>query len=90
MAARCLAPGRVKHPGVGMTYVGELDGKATPRLGARRRDLRAAPASRRRSPTRILDEVWKKLALNACTLPTAALLRFTPHELVEHRRHAWS
>ena len=33
---------------------------------------------------RILDEVWKKLALNACTLPTAALLRFYAHQLVEH------
>ena len=66
-----LAPGRVKHPGVGMTYVGELSGKATdaPRRVSPRRFAR--PGSRRRCPTRILDEVWKKLALNACTLPIA-------------------
>ncbi len=31
---------------------------------------------------RILDEIWKKLALNACTLPTSALLGFFAHELV--------
>ena len=28
-----LAPGRVKHPGSGMTYIGELTGKPTERLG---------------------------------------------------------
>jgi 2-dehydropantoate 2-reductase len=76
-----LRPGRVKHPGVGMTYLGELDGRESPRL------LRAAAALREAGfettiSARILDEIWKKLALNACTLPTAALLRFFAHELV--------
>ena len=33
---------------------------------------------------RIIDEIWKKLALNVCTLPTAALLRFPAHELIQH------
>jgi 2-dehydropantoate 2-reductase len=33
---------------------------------------------------RILDEVWKKLALNVCTLPTSALLRFTADTLAKH------
>jgi 2-dehydropantoate 2-reductase len=28
--------------------------------------------------------VWKKLALNVCTLPTAALLHFQAHELNQH------
>jgi 2-dehydropantoate 2-reductase len=76
-----LRPGRVKHPGVGMTYLGELDGRESLRL------LRAAAALREAGfettiSARILDEIWKKLALNACTLPTAALLRFFAHELV--------
>ena len=77
-----LGPGRVKHPGAGMTYIGELDGTATPRLAGGRH---GAPRRRHRgdaSPPRILDEVWKKLALNVCTLPTAALLASSPHELV--------
>ena len=76
-----LGPGRVKHSGAGMTYVGELDGRETPRLQRAAAALREAGFETAVSP-RILDEIWKKLALNACTLPTAALLRFFAHELV--------
>jgi 2-dehydropantoate 2-reductase len=76
-----LGPGRVKHPGVGMTYLGELDGALSPRLAAVDEALRAAGFETTVSP-RILDEVWKKLALNCCTLPTSALLRFFAHEMV--------
>jgi 2-dehydropantoate 2-reductase len=75
-----LGPGRVKHPGIGMTYVGELDGRESPRLTLAAAALREAGFETTITP-RILDEVWKKLALNACTLPTAALLRFYAHEL---------
>lgn len=76
-----LGPGKVKHPGVGMTYIGELSGKMTPRLDAVIETFRAAQIETTRSE-RILDEVWKKLALNACTLPVAGLLHFMSHELV--------
>lgn len=76
-----LGPGRVKHPGTGMTYVGELSGRPTERLDRVVAVLRAAAIEATRSE-RILDEVWKKLSLNACTLPTAALLGFFSHELV--------
>nr|WIE93934.1 2-dehydropantoate 2-reductase [Mesorhizobium sp. WSM4875] len=76
-----LGPGRVEHPGVGMTYIGELSGKATPRLDKVIETFRAAQIETARSE-RILDEVWKKLALNACTLPVAGLLHFMSHELV--------
>ena len=76
-----LGPGRVKHPGVGMTYIGELTGKTTPRLDRVIETFRAAQIDTTRSE-RILDEVWKKLALNACTLPVAGLLHFMSHELV--------
>jgi 2-dehydropantoate 2-reductase len=79
-----LGPGKVKHPGVGMTFVGELDGKATPRLDAAVAALRNAGFEVTASD-RILDEVWKKLALNVCTLPTSALLRFHANELIEHQ-----
>lgn len=78
-----LAPGRVKHPGVGMTYIGELGGKASPRLDKVVEAFRAAQIETTRSD-RILDEVWKKLALNACTLPVAGLLHFMSHELVAY------
>lgn len=76
-----LGPGRVKHPGHGMTHLGELSGEITPRLKAVDAALRAGGFETTLSP-RILDEVWKKLALNCCTLPTSALLRFFANELV--------
>lgn len=78
-----LGPGHVKHPGVGMTYVGELDGSTSPRLQRVFEAFRRAGFETTLSNA-ILDEVWKKLALNACTLPTAALLRFMSHQLVAH------
>lgn len=78
-----LGPGRVKHPGHGMTYLGELDGSRSERLLAVDAALREAGFETTLSD-RILDEVWKKLALNCCTLPTSALLRFLAHELVAY------
>ncbi|MBA3325498.1 MAG: 2-dehydropantoate 2-reductase [Rhodobacteraceae bacterium] len=76
-----LGPGRVKHPGAGITYLGELSGRRTERIE------RVADAFQRSGiettvSDQILGEVWKKLALNACTLPTSALLGFFAHELV--------
>ena len=75
-----VAPGHVKHPGVGMTYVGELDGSMSSRLEAAAQTLREAGFEVTVSG-QILDEVWKKLALNVCTLPPAALLGLFAHEL---------
>jgi len=76
-----LGPGKVKHPGSGMTFVGELSGERSARLENVVSTFRDAAIETTLS-TSILDEVWKKLALNACTLPTAALLGFFSHELV--------
>jgi 2-dehydropantoate 2-reductase len=78
-----LGPGRVKHSGIGMTHVGELDGSQSSRLEAavaafRKGGVETAPS------TQIVGEIWKKLALNVCTLPTAALLHFPAHELIQH------
>jgi 2-dehydropantoate 2-reductase len=78
-----LAPGHVKHPGQGMTFVGEPTGKATPRLEAIGAALKSGGFDVTLSGT-ILTEVWKKLCLNVCTLPTSALLRFFAHQLVAH------
>ncbi len=82
-AGTLLAPGRVKHPGTGMTYMGELAGNSSPRLNAavaafRKAGIETTPSAH------IVAEIWKKLALNVCTLPTAALLRFQAHELNQH------
>ena len=76
-----LAPGRVKHPGAGLTHLGELDGATSLRLAHIAETFDAAGIESVMTP-RILDEIWKKLALNACTLPTSGLLGFFAHELV--------
>jgi 2-dehydropantoate 2-reductase len=79
-----VGPGRVKHSGIGMTHVGELDGSQSTRLDAAVTAFRNAGIETS-SSSRIVDEIWKKLALNVCTLPTAALLHFPAHELIEHQ-----
>ena len=82
-SATLLAPGRVKHPGIGMTYMGELNGKSSPRLNAAAAAFRAA-GFEVTTTDRVVDEVWKKLALNVCTLPTASLLGFFANQLNQH------
>jgi 2-dehydropantoate 2-reductase len=82
-SATVSAPGHVLHVGKGMTFIGELNGKVTQRL------TRVAEAFQRAgievTPTPdVLKEIWSKLALNVCTLPTSALLRFYAPQLVQH------
>ena len=76
-----LGPGRVKHPGQGMTFLGELSGQRTARLDRVNAAIQSA-GFETTVTARILDEVWKKLALNCCTLPTSGLLGFFADELV--------
>jgi 2-dehydropantoate 2-reductase len=67
-----LDVGRVAHPGVGPTTMGPYAGDST--AGAER--LAAALADGgldAQVATPIRPEIWKKLILNAATLPTAAL-----------------
>jgi 2-dehydropantoate 2-reductase len=75
-----LEVGRVAHPGVGPTTVGSFTdggGDGPERLAGALRDggLEAAVAS----PIR--PEIWKKLILNAATLPTAALTGMNAGEI---------
>jgi 2-dehydropantoate 2-reductase len=82
-SATLLGPGRAQHSGRGMTFVGELDGRISDRL--RRVGEMFAAAGLDVTPTdNVLKEIWSKLALNVCTLPTSALLRFYAGQLVEH------
>ena len=82
-AGTLLAPGRVRRTAISKTLLGELDGEMSPRLAAAVAALRKAGIDTEPSP-QIVGEIWKKLALNACTLPTAALLRFAAHELNQY------
>jgi 2-dehydropantoate 2-reductase len=78
-----LGPGHVQHAGRGMTFVGELDGVSSDRLN--RITKAFAQAGFDVTPTdNVLKQIWSKLALNVCTLPTSALLRFYSGQLVEH------
>jgi 2-dehydropantoate 2-reductase len=79
-----LGPGSVQHPGLGPTYIGELAKTVLQRPEHIVEAFRKAGFETFVSE-RILDEVWKKLALNCCTLPTSGLLRFQAHELVAYK-----
>ncbi len=78
-----LEPGRVAHPGVGPTMIGpfaDASTAAVERLAQALRDggLEADIAD----PIR--PEIWKKLILNAATLPTAALAGMNAGALTAH------
>lgn len=77
-----LEPGRVAHPGVGPTYIGPFDGGrdvATPL-----REALEAAGFEVHVSERIRPEIWKKLILNAATLPTAALTGMNAGALTAH------
>jgi 2-dehydropantoate 2-reductase len=78
-----LEPGRVAHPGVGPTYVGSFAGGDA--AGARRlaAALEAGGLEAHVSEP-IRPEIWKKLILNAATLPTAALTGMNAGALTAH------
>ena len=84
--ASTISPGHVRHAGEGETFIGELDGKLTPRVQRISNVFNHAKIELGISQT-ILKEIWAKLALNACTLPTSAILRFPAHQLVQ-QQHA--
>ena len=83
-SASVLGPGHVLHSGKGMTFIGEPDGRPSDRL------LKVAEVFGKAgidvTPTQtVLSEIWSKLALNVCTLPTSALLRFCAPQLIQHQ-----
>jgi 2-dehydropantoate 2-reductase len=78
-----LGPGHVAQPGQGMTFVGELDGSLSERARAVTEAIQKAGFEATLS-SNIIKDIWSKLAHNACTLPTSALLRVFAGQLVEH------
>jgi len=82
-SATVVGPGHVRHTGRGQTFVGELNGAMSARLARVADAFRAAGIEV--TPTdAVLREIWSKLSLNVCTLPTSALLRFTGGDLIGH------
>jgi len=82
-SATVAGPGHVLHVGKGMTFMGELNGKMTQRL-TQVADTFKKAGIEVTTTTEVLKEIWSKLALNVCTLPTSALLRFYAPQLVQH------
>jgi 2-dehydropantoate 2-reductase len=82
-SATVVAPGHVLHAGKGMTFIGEVNGKMTERLARVVKAFAGAGIEVTSTPN-VLKEIWSKLALNVCTLPTSALLRFYAPQLVQH------
>jgi 2-dehydropantoate 2-reductase len=81
-----IGPGHVKNTALGMTSLGELSGRITPRLEAIADALRAGGFEITLSET-IVQEIWKKLALNCAALPPSVLLRCVAGELVATESH---
>jgi 2-dehydropantoate 2-reductase len=76
------AHGHTMQGGVGVTHVGEIGGGVTPRVTALVAALTAGGFETVASE-RVLDEIWKKLALNVCTLPTAGIFTWEARKLIE-------
>jgi 2-dehydropantoate 2-reductase len=82
-SATVSGPGHVLHVGRGMTFMGELNGKLSKRLTELAETFQKAGIEIT-ATQEVLKEIWSKLALNVCTLPTSALLRFYAPQLVQH------
>jgi 2-dehydropantoate 2-reductase len=76
-----VEPGKVAHPGVGPTYVGSFaDGDG----GAAIEQALATSGFEVHASPKIREDIWKKLILNAATLPTASLTGMNAGALTAH------
>jgi 2-dehydropantoate 2-reductase len=78
-----LELGKVAHPGVGPTYVGAYADGASG-IAERVAEALSAGGLEAHVVREIRDEIWKKLILNAATLPTAALTGMNAGALTAH------
>ena len=82
-SVKVVGPGHIQHTGRGPTLMGELDGSMSDRLSRIATAFNAAGIEV--TPTaNVIKEIWSKLSVNVCTLPTSALLRFYTAQLIEH------
>jgi 2-dehydropantoate 2-reductase len=83
-SATVLAPGHVHHTEPGATFIGELGGKISQRL-ERIGEVFNGTGIEVVLSENVIQEIWSKLGLCVCTLPTSALLGFDSGQLVEHQ-----
>ena len=81
-SATVLEPGVVLHAGKGPTFIGEVGKPVSERVRKIVAAFEAASVPTMAAET-VLDEIWKKLALNVVTLPTSATIRVTAERLPE-------
>jgi len=74
-SATVLAPGRIAHTATNPTFVGPYKDGAPLDLGMAVRDLLVGAGFEVALTPEIKTEIWKKLVLNAATLPPSALTR---------------
>lgn len=81
-SATVRAPGRVLHAGKGPTFLGEIGQPVSRRVQNIAETFQAADIPAMPSNT-VLEEIWKKLALNVATLPTSATIGITADRLLD-------
>lgn len=82
-SATVLGPGRIRHGGQGPTHLGAWRSQPDGSVERVAEMFKAAGLETHVAPD-IVKEIWSKLALNICTLPTSALLRLEAARLVQH------
>ncbi len=78
-----LEPGHVKQAGNPIAYIG-LWNQSADEFTCRFSEILSHAGVQTTPSNDVITEIWKKLALNVATLPTAALLRFQAHLLVAY------
>lgn len=81
-SATVKEPGRVLHGGKGMTFIGEMGKPISERVRHIASTFEAAGIPITPSDA-VLNEIWKKLALNVVTLPTSAITGVTADRLLD-------
>jgi 2-dehydropantoate 2-reductase len=81
-SATLAGPGHVQHMAKGKTQIGGLGGAADQRLPEVAAALRQAGLEVEVASA-IREQIWSKLALNVCSLPTSSLLRCYAGDLLQ-------
>ncbi|MHB1630449.1 MAG: ketopantoate reductase family protein [Bacilli bacterium] len=87
-SATVLAPARVAHTGKGATFVGPYSNEASLARAAVIGKLLETAGVENTVTAGVKTEIWKKLILNAATLPTAALTGLCAGSLGAHAEMA--
>jgi 2-dehydropantoate 2-reductase len=83
-----LEPGFVKQVGNPLAYIGRW-GLPTDSFTRSFSEILSETGIQTKVSDQVITEIWKKLALNVVSLPTAALLKFQAHLLIAYQPVAW-